>query len=116
MITEQDLLDAIAECQGVKHPTSQTCIKLASYLTILEHLNAPDTKEQSREFPHSSSSGSSAVTGEPVIRFDSDSDFAKCINGKPLNPVLRVVEEALQTIQAFHPKLYDAVMRQFDDI
>ena len=38
MITEQDLRQAIAECQGERNPDARTCIKLAAYLTIKEHL------------------------------------------------------------------------------
>ena len=36
MITEQDLLEAIAECQGQRNPNANTCIKLAAYYIILE--------------------------------------------------------------------------------
>ena len=38
MITEKDLQDAIAECQGERKPNANTCIKLAAYFTIYDHL------------------------------------------------------------------------------
>ena len=41
MIKEEDLQEAIAECQGVRNPNANTCLKLASYYTILDH-----TKEE----------------------------------------------------------------------
>ena len=38
MITEQDLQAAIAECEGVRNPTSNTCLKLAAYYTIKDKM------------------------------------------------------------------------------
>ncbi len=38
MITEHDLQEAIAECQGKRNPDANTCIKLAAFYTIKEHL------------------------------------------------------------------------------
>ena len=41
MITEKDLQEAIAECKGKRNPDSSTCIKLAAFLIIQEHLYRP---------------------------------------------------------------------------
>ena len=38
MITEKDLQEAIAECQGQRNPNASTCIKLAAFLTIQKEL------------------------------------------------------------------------------
>ena len=38
MIRESDLRDAIAECQGSRSPNADTCIKLAAYYTIRDHM------------------------------------------------------------------------------
>ena len=38
MIREEDLLEAIAECQGERNPNAQTCRNLAAYYTILDHV------------------------------------------------------------------------------
>ena len=38
MITEKDLQEAIAECQGQRNPTTSTCIKLAAFYTIRREL------------------------------------------------------------------------------
>ena len=38
MITEKDLQEAIAECQGQRNPNANTCIKLAAYLTIQKEM------------------------------------------------------------------------------
>ena len=49
MITEQDLLSAIAECQGERNPNANTCIKLAAYYTILDNIRPP---KETAEQPH----------------------------------------------------------------
>ena len=38
MITENDLQEAIAECEGVRNPTANTCLKLAAFYTIKDKL------------------------------------------------------------------------------
>ena len=38
MITEKDLQEAIAECQGQRNPNANTCIKLAAFYTIRREL------------------------------------------------------------------------------
>ena len=45
MITEHDLQAAIAECQGKRNPDASTCIKLAAFYTIRNHL-FPETPEK----------------------------------------------------------------------
>ena len=44
MIKEQELLEAIAECQGQRKPNASTCLKLASYYTILDHITGEAKK------------------------------------------------------------------------
>ena len=38
MITERDLQEAIAECNGERNPNANTCIKLAAFLTIQKEM------------------------------------------------------------------------------
>lgn len=104
MITEQDLRSAIAECQGQKNPNANTCIKLAAYYTILDHI----TGEQS------------TVKNIPVMGYSnsylykSESEFMKVIEGVDLDTVMQVVDELMDTLKAVQPRLYDAVMRKFE--
>lgn len=103
MITEKDLQEAIAECKGQRNPNANTCIKLAAYYTIYDHLfpkDAPDV-------PDIRISGAS-----PSIFYDGESDFAKAIRGKDVNDIMPVMDELMVTLQAMHPRLYDGVMRK----
>ena len=85
MIREEDVREAIAEMQGQKNPNANTCIKLAAYYTILDHLTespAPVPKAYEPELY--------SGADPDVIDYDGDSDFAKAIRGKSQRDVMFV--------------------------
>ena len=92
MITETELKQAIEECQSLPNPNANTCIKLASYLTILESLN----KDQ-RGYSYSNG-------------YISDSEFTKISQTKDAGAVAKLVDELVQTVQVVNPRLYDNFM------
>lgn len=101
MIREDDLREAIAEMQGTKNPNANTCIKLAAYYTVLDHVT-----EQKPRY----SEMSSYSAGESAIEYQGDSDFAKAIRGRNPSDVWPVIDELMTTIQVIHPRLYTGVM------
>ena len=103
MIREQDIREAIAEMQGQKNPNANTCIKLAAYYTILDHIT-----EQAR--PAFNEMSSYYNKEDSVIDYQGDSDFAKVINGKNPDEIWPVIDELMTTIQVIHPRLYTGVM------
>lgn len=98
MIKEDDLLDAIKECQREKNPNANTCIKLAAYYTI--HREMYGTKETPQ-------------THDRLSFTSGRSDFAKAAEGKPEEFVWEVIDELMDTLQILNPKLYDSVMEKF---
>lgn len=103
MITERDLQEAIAECNGHRNPNAATCIKLAAYYTI-----------QNQLYP---SSGPATMREEEtrtlnVIEYNSDTEFAQLISGKEPDEVFAVMDELMSTLQIVQPRLYDSVMRK----
>lgn len=104
MITEQDLREAIAECQGQRNPSASICIKLAAYYTIYDHLFP---KASDVPVPDIRTSGAS-----PSISYDGDSEFAQAVYGRHLDDIMPVLDELMMTLKAIHPRLYDGVMRK----
>jgi hypothetical protein len=102
LITERDLEEAIAECQGVVKPTSNTCIKLASYLTIKDHMFGPKEREVEMK-------SISPVTLD-IIEYDSGSEFSQRIYGRKISDVLPMIDELMETLQVMNPRLYNSVM------
>lgn len=107
MITERDLQEAIAECQGERNPNANTCIKLAAYFTIYDHLY-PKQAEKVEEVPQTIFK----TVDEGMIADYGDTEFYKAIKGKKAADVWDVMNELMDTLQVINPKLYDGVMRQ----
>ena len=106
MITENDLLAAIAECQGQRNPNANTCIKLAAYYTILDHITGKTENVAPVEVP------SYAYAAAPTYK--SDSDFYKVASDLDYDTIMRVIDELMTTLSAVQPRLYAAVMRKLE--
>lgn len=109
MITEKDLQEAIAECEGQRNPTANTCIKLAAFYIIRKELLEKTADESSVVSGFSRSGG---PDGSFKIRLESDSEFSKRINGKDANAVLPLMDELMTTLQATNPRLYNCVLKK----
>lgn len=108
MILEQDLREAIAECQGKRNPDANTCIKLAAYFTILQNMY-PEKKTEQKTEP---SFFQMASGKNPVIEYDSGTEFAKAVNGRNPSEIIPVIDELMTTLQVLHPRLYDGVLNK----
>ena len=104
MITEQALHEAIAECQGQRNPNSATCIKLASFYTILDHMNGKANSPVS--VPQYS------YDEPPEVEYVSETDFSKEVQKIDRYDVMKTMDELMETLRTMYPKLYDAVMRK----
>ncbi len=102
MIREDELREAIASCEGEKNPNANTCYKLAAYYTIQDHL----FERKQTEYSYAPSPN--------TIDYDSGSEFSEVINGRPMNEVLPILDELMDTIKLINPRLYAGVMRRLD--
>jgi len=107
VITEKDLQEAIAECQGTRNPTSSTCIKLAAYLTLKEHLYGSQNQTEIEPMPRYS-----YASGVDRITYDGESEFAQTVNGRRQDEVMPVIEELMETVRAINPRLYASAIRK----
>lgn len=114
MITEHDLQEAIAECQGERNPNANTCIKLAAFYTIRnEMFGNPEqvvSKSATTDDPPSYSYNPGPV--ENTIDYQSDSEFSRIIDGRDPAEIWPVMDELMDTLMVIHRRLYDGVMRQ----
>lgn len=113
MITEQDLQEAIAECQGERNPNANTCIKLAAFYTIKEHL-FPEKKEEVQALPYNAYSYASPPDDvETTIDYYSDTEFGRLIDGRKASEIWPIVDELVsEAVQTFNPRLYEAFLRK----
>lgn len=106
MITESDLQEAIAECEGQRNPTSSTCIKLAAFYTIRDNLYPQDRAEEPVFY--------SRAAG-PVVEWSSNTEFGQFVADHDINNILPVIDDLMDTIQVLYPRLYAGVMRKLFD-
>lgn len=107
MITEHDLQEAIAECQGKRNPDASTCIKLAAFYTIRDHMKEAGVMEDPQvSYSYASSNDVN------IIDYTSDTEFAEVINGRTVDEILPVIDELMTTLRVVNPRLYNSVMRR----
>lgn len=103
MITEKDLQEAIAECQGQRNPNANTCIKLAAFLTIQRELYPQEEPMQEYSF---------APAPDGLISYGGESKFAKIIDGRKQEEIIPVMDELMDALSIVNPRLYDSVIRK----
>ena len=112
MILKPDLQEAIAECQGKRKPDANTCIKLAAYITIMNYLY-PEEKPNPNPDPgvefYQMASGANP---DPVIEYDSGTEFSKMVHGRSNTEIMPVMDELMETIKMIHPRLYNSVLNK----
>ena len=104
MITEKDLQEAIAECQGTRNPNANTCIKLAAFLIIQEHMFGSQKEELPQMY--------SFAAQPEQVSYRSDTEFFKAIDGMTKDELLKITDELMTALQIVNPRLYASVMRK----
>jgi hypothetical protein len=114
LITLHDLDTAIAKCQGEENPNAQTCIKLAAFYTIQKEMFGK--AEQREEPPGYSYAPAPAPDQNPyTISLDSETDFARVIEGRDPEEIMPLMDEAMTLLQAVYPACYNAIMKKLSE-
>lgn len=107
MITERDLLEAIAECEGTPKPNANTCVKLAAYYTILNNMRGEEPKQQMMaDYSYASA---------PSIPY-SNSEFSRLVESKGIDRVYPILDDLMNTLMVLNPRLYQNVLNQMSDV
>ena len=104
MIKLSDLESAIAECQGKRDPDAKTCMMLAAFYTIKREMYGDDEKIEHPSYSYA------PAPDRNIIDFDSDTEFARAIDGRKQDEVLPIIEELVETLRIIQPRLHDAFM------
>lgn len=117
MITERDLQEAIAECEGQRNPNANTCIKLAAFYTIKEHMFGGDaTKRSDESYDEDEYSYAAGPENAPqaIVAAYSGTEFEDTINGMPFDVFLEIMDELMSTLEIVQPRLYAGVLRKLN--
>lgn len=115
MITEHDLQAAIAECKGKRNPDSSTCIKLAAFLIIQEHLYGKPPESDTAPALPAYSYAAPPEQIETTINYYSDTEFSQVIDGRQASEIWPIMDELMTVLQATNPRLYAGVMRKIEN-
>ena len=115
MITEHDLQAAIAECKGKRNPDSSTCIKLAAFLIIQEHLYGKPPESDTAPALPAYSYAAPPEQVETIIDYQSDTEFSQAIDGRQASDIWPIMDELMTVLQATNPRLYSGVMRKIEN-
>lgn len=107
MITEHDLQEAIAECEGQRNPSANTCLKLAAFYTIRDKMY-PDKQEEVEIHPQYSYARSAAD-------IKPETEFKQVARMTDQETLLNIMDELMITVKAIIPNLYDGVMRKLTE-
>lgn len=107
MITKHDLDEAIAECQGQRNPDANTCIKLAAFYTIRHEMFGEEKEVEQNMYSYSPP----LEPSETVGRYGG-SEFLEMVEGKPIDSVMKIMDELMESMQVLQPRIYDSVMRK----
>lgn len=116
MITESDLLQAIAECQGEREPNTHTCIKLAAFYIIYNQMYG-EKSEPVNNIPAYSfaAAPAQAVENPNTMNLKSGSAFARAVNGRDSAEVMLKVDDLVSTLAEVNPHLYRCFMRRLKE-
>lgn len=107
MITEHDLAEAIAECEGERDPNANTCLKLAAFYIIKDKMY-PAKQEMKEE----------VMSEQPLYMNYSrsseneQSEFRQVIRSVDSEKILSIMDELMTTLKVIMPKLYDGVIQK----
>lgn len=107
MIRIEDLEEAIAECKGERNPNAGTCIKLAAYYTILDHLT---------DKPKQAPVQVQAYEEPPGYSYSSKTEFAEAVRGRSIDDIMPVIDELMSAIYVVNPKLYKATIQKLSGL
>ena len=105
VITEKDLQEAIAECEGQRNPTVNTCIKLAAFYTIRDKMflqKGSDEVNLPIKYSYA----------EDKASYDSGTEFMNIVKGLPEDRVFEVMDEVMTALSVLNPRLYKSAIRK----
>lgn len=110
MITEQALQEAIAECQGERNPDRNTCMMLAAFYTIQDHLYPEDPRMST--YSQAAPPDNVQYSGTESVGSYGDSEFLQTIRGKDPEAVWKVMDELMDTLKMVNGRLYNSIMHK----
>lgn len=106
MITEREVQEGIEQC--LAEPIFDKKItRLAELFIIQDHLFGQ---------PYDVGYSKANEVETPILRTNGDTEFLQVIDGKPTEKVLHIIQMVVDVVQTMHPKVYDRMMNDLDNL
>lgn len=115
MIHEQELEDAIAQMRGDPNPNANTCMKLAAYYVIRDHME-PGVQAETVNPPVPAGYTYAAGRESEPLPLMGDSEFYHAIQGLDAKSVLPLFNELLEAVSVFQPRMYENTIRKLKEL
>lgn len=115
MIHAQELEDAIAQMRGDPNPNANTCMKLAAYYVIQDHMfpDKAEPEEKAQTALPSAPAGYTYAAGrDEEVPAMGDTEFLQTITGRSMSAVLAVMDDCMTALKNTYPRLYHATIRR----
>ena len=115
MITEKDLTEAIAYCDGKVDAKPNHAVLMAACYYLKDRLY-PSKDERLKEplAPSYSYATEPDNHAEPTINYYSDTEFSEAVDGRAVSEIMPIIDELMSVLQATNPRLYAGVMRRIE--
>lgn len=110
MISRDEIDRTIIELEE-RDTSFAVCEKLALLYIVRDHIGK--TQENQPRSTDDRLDIGAAQTGDNTIKTDGDTEFLAAVNGKDAEKVWRIIGKTMGVIQSLHPKMYQHLM---DDI
>lgn len=115
MITDKDLTEAIAYCDGKVDPKPHDAILMAACQYLKDRYYPPeDDRKMEEPKPSYSYAPSPENDTEPTIYYQSGTEFSDMVDGRAVAEIMPIIDELMSVLQATNPRLYAGVMRKIE--
>jgi len=112
MYTEAELVDAINQLTASSNHSIQNCEKLAAVYTVLDHISPQSPPLSQTGYSFEDRGGIEIST---IGRYG-DSRFLKAVEGKDAREVFKIIDEMVEAIAVFNPKLHIAFLSRVSSL
>lgn len=114
MITDNDLTEAIAYCDGKVDPKPHDAILMAACQYLKDRYYPSEDDTPLKETPSYSYAPEPENHAEPTIDYYSDTEFSEAVDGRAVSEIMPIIDELMSVLQATNPRLYAGVMRKIE--
>ena len=115
MIYRGELLEEIRKCQ-IEPVTYANVSRMADMITVYNYLYPEETADKSHAPNENGAAAAPIETTAASYSGENVSEFLHALEGIPIDNIVNLFDELMETLRVIHPGLYAGVMRKADEL